>query len=77
MISGKYDTEKSDTIAIWNSIAFYNFLQTANNPNARITYFGEYYGKFLPYLWKVLDELSPDIVIVWGKKVWGYLPIEG
>ena len=29
------------------------------------------------YLWTVLDELSPDIVIVWEKIVLGYLPIEG
>ena len=37
----------------------------------------EYYEKSLPYYWTVLDELISDIVIVWGRKVWGYLPIEG
>lgn len=77
LISGNENTERSDAIAIWNSISFYNFLQTANNSNARVPYYGEYYEKSLPYFWTVLDELSPDIVIVWGKKVWGYLPIEG
>ena len=77
MLSGNFYTEKSDAIAIWNSIAFYNFLQTANNTYARTAYLEEYYDKSLPYFWQVLDELSPDIVIVWGNKVWNHLPSEG
>lgn len=77
LISGNENTKRAGAIAIWNSIAFYNFLQTAKKSNARIPYYGEYYEKSLPNFWTVLDELSSDIVIVWGRKVWGYLPIEG
>ena len=77
LIPGNKNTEKADAIAIWNSIASYNFLQTAKKSNARISYYGEYYEKSLPNFWTVLDELISDIVIVWGRKVWGYLPIEG
>lgn len=74
---GNFNTEKSDAISIWNSIAFYNFLQTANNSYARTAYLREYYDKSLRYFWTVIDELSPDIVIVWGSKVWGHLPNDG
>lgn len=77
LISGNENTKRADAIAIWNSISFYNFLQTAKKYNARIPYYCEYYEKSLPYFWTVLDELISDIVIVWGRKVWGYLPIEG
>lgn len=76
-LSGNFNTEKSDAISIWNSIAFYNFLQTANNSYARTAYLDEYYDKSLPYFWTVLDELAPDIVIVWGWKVWQHLPDDG
>ena len=47
------------------------------NPMPGYHIYCEYYEKSLPYFWTVLDELISDIVIVWGRKVWGYLPIEG
>ena len=77
ILSGNLNTDKSDAISIWNSIAFYNFLQTANNSYARTAYLDEYYDKSLPYFWTVIDELAPDIVIVWGSKVWEHLPNDG
>lgn len=61
---------------IWNSLAFYNYLQTAvanddNKTNSNGIY-NEYYDSYCSSedcLWKVISDLDPDYIIVWGSIV--------
>lgn len=56
---------------VWNSIAFYNFLQTGfiNSPREAIGD-NSVFAKSLPYFESVVAELQPDFIIVWGNRVW-------
>ena len=63
---GKSKTTKEETIKIWNSIAFYNFLQYALEEPRQA---GEYdaYDKAEEPFFQVLDMLKPELIIAWGK----------
>lgn len=75
-LSGNLSSTRSDSNEIWQSLAFYNFVQTANIDRPRESYFQEVYEKSLSCFWKVFEELNPEAVIVWGKRVWNQLPPE-
>ena len=75
--SGKIHSRNEEDHQIWNSISFYNFVQTAIQLGPRSPYSEEAYKKSLSIFWNVLDNLLPDLVIVWGEKAWNELPSEG
>ena len=77
VMAGGHKTTNDENCKIWNSISFYNFVQTAKKPRPRLTYPKEAYEKSLPILLHVFDNLSPDLVIVWGKNAWNNLPSDG
>lgn len=63
MIGEDTDTEKSNEI--WNSIAFYNYLQKAlDGPREG----GEWnlYKEAEQSFWEVMEELQPYVMIAWG-----------
>lgn len=60
-----YETSTEDSKAIWNSIAFYNYLQVAMNESRKAGTYQDYIDAQAPFL-EVLEVLQPDLVIVWG-----------
>lgn len=76
-LAGGHKTTNEENCLIWDSISFYNFVQTAMQSASRSPYSKEAYKKSLPIFWNVLDNLLPDLVIVWGKNAWNELPPGG
>ena len=59
---------------VWDSIAFYNYFQTALD-EARQPLGGDLeYDRAADCLAQILQQLKPQGVIVWGKRLWGCLP---
>ena len=68
-----YKTDKDDSYDIWNSIAFYNYLQTAvESPYDPGN--DEDYENSESAFWEVLEDLHPDYIIMWGDRVWNQSP---
>ncbi|MDP4275371.1 MAG: uracil-DNA glycosylase [Bacteroidota bacterium] len=60
----------------WNSILFYNYIQkTMSGPRISPTEqdFKKYFDAFL----ETVNEYKPDLIIVWGKRLWNNLPKKG
>ena len=58
-----------------DSVAFYNYLQVAAGKCPGLTNQYDYSSKTaLSAFYEVMKELSPDVVISWGDKVWNALP---
>lgn len=62
-----------DSDDFWNSIAFYNFLQTAVRKNEDKCNSDKIYRQYISEynnsnkcLWNVISDLNPDYIIVWG-----------
>ncbi len=58
---------------IWNSISFYNYLQYALDESRKAGESDAYQKAVEPY-YQVLDYCKPELIIVWGKRLWGWLP---
>lgn len=60
---------------LWNSVAFYNYLQIPAGSNSRLTqHFNYTKEKDSNALLEVIEELAPDVIISWGNKVWDAIP---
>lgn len=60
---------------LWNSVAFYNYLQIPAGATSRLTQHYNYSKeKDRNALLEVIEELNPDIIISWGNKVWDAIP---
>ena len=67
-------TTLEDSNKIWQSIAFFNFLQVAMT-EARKSGTPEDYMEGQKAFLEVVDKLQPDLIIVWGVgKLYEYLP---
>ncbi len=70
-------TTLEESNEIWESIAFYNFLQIAMN-EARESGTREDYLDGQPAFLEVINELQPELIVVWGvTKLYKYLPEDG
>jgi len=70
------ETTIEDAEEIWQSIAFFNFLQVAMT-EARKSGTHEDYMEGQKAFLEVIDEYQPDLIIVWGVgKLYEYLPGE-
>lgn len=68
-------TSPQESVRIWNSVMFYNFLQVAmGGPRQAGT--DEQYRNAAGAFFSVLDKYEPDLVIAWGDQLWGKLPWE-
>lgn len=75
---GKEEVSEEESVTLWNRIAFYNFLQTAASDDASNTnYTNDDYAASSPMATEVINELRPDVVIVWGSRAWGAMTGEG
>lgn len=59
------DTTPVESRKIWDSIAFYNFLQRAMNGPRQAGAYTDYENSE-PAFWDVMEELQPDVMIAWG-----------
>ena len=71
-----HETDASESLKIWNSVAFYNYIQTAYIGESRQAYSSSDYAQSFPYFKQLLNELTPDMIIVWGYRLWNNLPGE-
>lgn len=65
--------EEGDKVRIWHSLAFYNYVQfpitgPRTAPNEQ-----EFRDSKVAF-WNVLEELQPDLLIVWGQRLYKHLP---
>ena len=67
------DTDCDDRERIWNSVAFYNYVQECL-PDARISPTDEQFEESEDAFFEVLDYLEPDVVLVWGSRLWDSMP---
>jgi hypothetical protein len=60
---------------LWNSVAFYNYLQIPAGSTTRLTqHFNYTEEKDKSAFLEIIEELEPDIIISWGNKVWDVIP---
>ena len=69
------DTDLADRQAFFDSVVFYNYLQEAAGQDAYAAHEYDYHEQrhFDAFL-EVINEVKPEVVIAWGKKVWDALP---
>lgn len=58
-------TDKQDSNKIWNSVAFYNYIQRSLDKARKAPEWVDFRNAESAFF-EVLDELSPDLIIVWG-----------
>ncbi len=66
-------SDYNDSERIWNSVAYYNYVQECiSKPRTSPTrhQFEESEAAFF----EMLDNLEPDVVLVWGRRLWNELP---
>ena len=68
------NTEETNTF--WNSVIFYNFVQFSTQ-KARKSPLYEEFVKSHPSFFEILDEYKPDLIIVWGQRLWDLMPSNG
>lgn len=68
-------TSPDDSHEIWNSVVFYNYLQVLmSGPREAGTI--QQYKDASRAFFEVLEYCKPDVLIVWGKRLWRHLPWE-
>lgn len=67
------ETTPKDSLEIWNSLLFYNYLQVLlDGPREAGT--EQQYKDSAGAFFQVMDRYRPDDIIVWGKRLWKNLP---
>jgi len=66
----------SELERIWNSIAFYNFVQEPIS-GARVSPTTAQFRDSDEAFFQVLENLRPDVVIAWGTRLYNNLPQKG
>lgn len=59
----------------WQHVAFYNYVQVPIS-GARIAPEGKDFENSELAFWEILKKIKPDLIIVWGKRLYNNLPIE-
>lgn len=72
---GKENVTIEESLKLWDSISFYNFLQTAYIGEAsNVLYSNDDYALSTPLFYNVIKELNPNLLIVWGNRAYDHLP---
>lgn len=69
-------TSPEESVIIWNSVLFYNFLQVAMHGPRRAGTPAQYQAAAAPF-YEVLEKYEPDLIVVWGTRLWYNMPGEG
>ncbi|MGB5981646.1 MAG: uracil-DNA glycosylase [Nonlabens sp.] len=72
VVAGKQMSSK-ETIDFWNSTSFYNYVQ-APTANPRVSPTKQEFTDSIEPFKKVLKNLNPDLVILWGHRLWNHFP---
>lgn len=68
-----HTTNHNETLSIWNSLLFYNYLQVLlDGPREAGT--KQQYKDSEAAFFEVLEKYQPDAIIVWGKRLWENIP---
>lgn len=70
-----HETTPEESARIWDSLLFYNYLQLAMQRPRQAGTSEQYRDARAPFF-EVLDEYQPDLLIVWGVRLWNNLPSE-
>jgi len=65
-----------ETISFWDSIAFYNYVQYSTD-QARVSPLNVEFKKSSIAFFEILQSIKPDLVFVWGERLWEQLPNNG
>lgn len=66
----------SKLIEFWDSIIFYNYVQSSTK-GPRISPSFEQFDESKDSFFNILSIYKPDLIIVWGKRLWENLPDNG
>ena len=67
------ETSHEDSLRIWDSVVFYNYLQVLlEGPRDGVTQ--QMFEDSSDAFFQVLEQCQPDVLIVWGKRLYGNLP---
>lgn len=70
------DIDFNDKQQIWNSIAFYNFVQVPIS-GARVAPTPKEFQGATKAFFEVIEELQPHYIIAWGQRLYDNLPDNG
>lgn len=70
-----HKTTPEESKRIWNSILFYNYLQVAMKNSRQAGISKQYQDAANPFF-SVLEQYKPELLIVWGVRLWNALPVE-
>lgn len=70
------DNSKENIEQFWNSIMFYNYVQKALTGSRKDPLKADFESSFEPFI-EVLTDYKPDLVIVWGLRLWDSIPDKG
>lgn len=62
-----------EQIDFWESVAFYNYVQKALT-GPRISPTQDEFNNSLPAFHYLIENLKPDLIIIWGMRLWYNLP---
>lgn len=68
-----HETDWAECKQIWQSVMFYNYLQAAMG-GPRKAGANEQYEHASHVFYEVIDKYLPQYIIVWGSRLWTYLP---
>ena len=69
------ESTASDSQRIWQSLLFYNYLQVLlDGPREAGT--DQEYRDSAAAFFQVMEQYQPDLLIVWGKRLWQKLPYD-
>lgn len=68
-------TTAEESREIWESVAYFNFLQVAMTETRTAGSYEDYIEGQRAFL-EVIKDLQPDLIIVWGIRLYGHLPNE-
>ena len=60
-----HETDLEESKRIWNSVSFYNYVQKAHDASRNRSKLVDF-RKSEEAFFEVIDELRPDIILVWG-----------
>ncbi|HEY3370611.1 MAG TPA: hypothetical protein VGK10_07175 [Prolixibacteraceae bacterium] len=67
---------EEETLAFWDSIVFYNYVQYATD-RARVSPLNDEFENSQAAFFEILQAYKPDLVFVWGNRLWDWLPTGG
>lgn len=70
------NVESLKHLAFWNSVIFFNYVQRAlDGPRISPTVID--FEKSKVAFYEVIGNFNPDLIIVWGKRLWDRMPDDG